>query len=889
MSPAGSETLYLVDGSGYIFRAYYAIRPLSNSQGLPTNALYGFTTMLLKLIKQEKPDHLAVVFDAGRKTFRNDVYPDYKANRLEPPEDLIPQFPYFRRIVEALNIPCLELQNFEADDVIATLAHKLEKKKLKTVIVTGDKDLMQLVNDQVTLLDTMRDRKIGRSEVKERFGVTPEQVPDILGLAGDSSDNIPGVPGVGEKTAMKLIQEYGSIESLNEHADEIKGKLGEKIRAHTEKAVLFKELTTVKDDVPVDYDWDNFKLADPDPEKIRSLFTELEFHSLMAELAPQKALSCEGYQLIQTTAALQEMMTELEQKGAYAIDTETSSLDALQAELVGIACCAEEGKAYYVPVAHAEQPAGLDRKVVCEILKPFLARTDLPQYGQNIKYDFHVLNHHGLPLGAVAFDTMVAAYCVNPGGSRSLDALSMEYLQHKTITYKEVVGAGKKQISFAEVPLDQALRYSGEDADVTLHLVPLLQKKLRETKQKELFETIEMPLVLVLARMEQNGVKIDTDALQEISKEYDQKLKKLTKQILEEAGEEFNIKSTKQLGNILFEKMKLPVVRRTKTGYSTDIEVLQTLAPDHSIAQHLLDYRALSKLKSTYVDALPKLVHPETERIHTSFNQAIAATGRLSSSNPNLQNIPIRTEEGRRIREAFVADAGCILLAADYSQIELRILAHLSEDEQLLSDFAADRDVHATTAAGLFGVEPTAVSSEQRSVGKTVNFSVLYGQSPYGLSAQLRISVDEAARYIANYYKTYAGVSAYKEKILKQAAERGYVETLFGRRRYFPELESAGPGARANIERMAFNTVFQGTAADIIKRAMIVIDQQLRDQRLESRMTLQVHDELIFEVPVAEREALGALVTQQMESAASLKVPLCVDIGWGQSWAETKS
>lgn len=889
MSPAGSETLYLVDGSGYIFRAYYAIRPLSTSKGLPTNAIYGFTTMLLKLIRQENPNHLAVVFDAGRKTFRNEAYADYKANRLEPPDDLVPQFPYFRRVVKVLNIPCLEMENFEADDVIATVACGLKKKKLRTVIVTGDKDLMQLVSDEITLLDTMRDRKIGIPEVKERFGVGPERVPDILGLAGDSSDNIPGVPGVGEKTAIKLMQEYGSLENLLAKADQIKGKLGEKVRSHTEDARLFRQLATVRDDVPIDYNWDDFKLQAPDQEALRELFTELEFHSLLGELAPQRQLATSDYTLITTPKELDAMIQDLEKSGGYSIDTETSALDPMRAELIGVSCSGRPGRAYYVPVAHAAQPEALARDVILKTLQPFLARNDIPQYGQNIKYDLLVLQRHDLLLGAVEFDTMVAAYCVNPAGSHSLDALSLEYLQHKTITYKDVVGTGKKQINFRDVDLERARDYAGEDADVTYRLVSILRQQLKEKEQEELFATIEMPLIPVLTRMEMRGIKIDTDALEEISKEYAKKLKKLTKQIFQEAGEDFNINSTKQLGVILFEKMEIPVVRRTKTGYSTDIEVLQTLVPDYPIAEYLLDYRTLNKLKSTYVDALPKLVHPETGRIHTSFNQTIAATGRLSSSNPNIQNIPIRTEEGRRIREAFVAESGSQLLAADYSQIELRILAHLSEDECLLTAFQEDRDVHAATASGLFGIKISEVSSEQRNIGKTVNFSVLYGQSPFGLSSQLGISFNEAETYIQNYYDTYAGVADYKKAVLEEAAKRGFVETLFGRRRYFPELEGAGPNVRANIERMAFNTVFQGSAADIIKKAMITIDQRIIDQKLKSRMILQVHDELIFEVPNEEEETLQDIVVQQMEGAADLKIPLKVDVGIGKSWARTKS
>lgn len=883
-----SETLYLVDGSGYIFRAFYAIRPLSTSKGLPTNAIYGFTNMLLKLLREKKPDHIAVIFDAGRKTFRNDEYPDYKANRLEPPEELVPQFPYFRKVVQALNIPCLEAKNYEADDIIGTLAEAFDKEDVETVIVTGDKDLMQLVSDRVTLLDTMKEREVGIKEVEERFGVLPERVPDVLGLAGDSSDNIPGVPGVGEKTAMKLLKEYGSLEGILAHADEIKGKLGEKIRAHTEEARLFQRLATVKRDVPLEYHWDDFRLTEPDREALQKLFKELEFHTLLGELAPQKTLSSKNYHLVTSDKALQDMIANLEACGAYALDTETSSLDAMRAELVGLSFSGREGEAYYVPVGHVGDVEQLDRDQVIESLRPLLEGERIPQYGQNIKYDMTVLARHGLSLNAVTFDTMIAAYLVNPTGSRSLDALSLEHLGHKTITFKELVGTGKKQKLFSEVPLDQATNYAAEDADVTYRLVVPLKQKLQENNQENLFASIEMPLVGVLTRMELHGVKIDEDCLNKISKEYDAKLKSLSKRIYGEAKEEFNIKSTKQLSKVLFESMGLPIIRRTKTGYSTDTDVLQTLAHQHPIAELLLEYRALSKLKSTYVDALPKLVHPETGRIHTSFNQTIAATGRLSSSDPNLQNIPIRSEEGRRIRDAFVADEGRVLIDADYSQIELRILAHCSQDARLLSAFHQDQDVHAATASGLFDVPEGEVTSEQRAIAKTVNFGVLYGQSAFGLSNQLGIEMSEAQQYIDNFYTTYEGVAAYKEKVLSEAAKAGYVETLFGRRRYFPELSNASPGARANIERMAFNSVFQGTAADIIKKAMIDLDRMLLTEKFSSRLILQVHDELVLEVSQSELADVQQHLVSLMEGAADLSVPLKVDVGSGASWMLAK-
>ncbi len=882
-----SETLYLVDGSGYIFRAYYAVRPLNNSKGLPTNALYGFTTMLMKLIREKKPDHLAVIFDAGRKTFRNREYPEYKANRLEPPEDLIPQFPYFPKIVEALNIPCLKLEDYEADDIIATIARGLSSKKLKTVIVTGDKDLMQLVSDGITLLDTMKDKVISFDEVKERFGVGPERVTDILGMAGDTSDNIPGIPGVGEKTAAKLLHQYDSLEGVIEHADELKGKMGEKVRANIEEARLFKRLATVKDDVPIDYNFDDFKLSDPDPEAVRSIFSELEFHTLTGDVAPEKTLSPEKYKLVKTKPELKAMIKALEKSQGYALDTETTSLDAMQAELVGMSFSAAPGEAYYVPVGHVNVDQQVDRAEALEALRPLLEDGKVPQYGQNIKYDYTVLQRHGIELGSIEFDTMIAAYCVNPSGSHGMDALSLEYLSHKCMSYKDVVGTGKKQISFAEVPLSQACLYAAEDADVTYRLALILKQRLKEEKQEELFQTLEMPLMHVLIRMEVAGVKLDQKQLTVLSKEYEKKIEKLTEQIYKDAGEEFNIKSTKQLGQILFDKMEIPVVRKTKTGYSTDTEVLTTLADDYPIAERLLEYRALTKLKSTYVDALPELINAQTGRIHTSFNQTVAATGRLSSSDPNLQNIPIRSEEGKRIREAFVAEKGHVFLDADYSQIELRILAHMSQDPQLLDAFENDVDIHSRTAAGLFGVKEADVDEEQRAVAKTVNFGVLYGQSAYGLSGQLGIEMGEAKAYIDNFYATYAKVGPYKEKILHDAAQKGYVETLLGRRRFFPDLKTANKMARANMERMAFNTVFQGSAADIIKKAMIDLDQALAS--MKARMILQVHDELIVETPDAEIEKVKKLMEDTMSGAADLKVPLKISLGSGPNWAAAKS
>ncbi|MBI1909588.1 MAG: DNA polymerase I [Deltaproteobacteria bacterium] len=881
-----TETLYLIDASGYIFRAYYAIRPLSNSKGLPTNALYGFTAMLLKLIKEERPDHIACVFDVARKTFRNEKYPAYKANRAEPPPDLVPQFPYFRKIARALNIPVLELANYEADDVIGTVAKKMERRKLKTVIVTGDKDLMQLVNEKVVIYDSMKEKRIGIPEVKERFGVLPEQVADVLALAGDSSDNIPGVPGVGEKTAMKLTQEFGSIENLLKNLSKVDGKLKEKLEAHTKEARLFKELATILTDVPIDYDFKDFAVSEPDTKALQELFGELEFHRFLNELAPQQTLSKKGYHLVLRQGEWETLVDNLKNSSGFAFDLETTAVDPMKAHLVGLSFSFKTGEAYYVPVGHTKASLQLSKTTVFDDLKPVFEDPKIPKYGQNMKYDLTVLKRYGLTVKGVLSDSMIASYLIRPEGNHNLELLAQEYLSHKVTTYKEVVGSGKEEKNFSEVDLASACDYSCEDADVTYRLIQILMPKLKEKNLEQLFRTVEMPLMEVLLVMEMNGIKVDPKALGIISEEYAKKLKALEKQIYKIAGEEFNINSPKQLQTILFEKLKLPPVRKTKTGYSTDAEVLEELARSHELPQHLVVYRFLSKLKSTYIDALPEMIHPETGRIHTSFNQTVAATGRLSSSDPNLQNIPARTEEGKRIREAFVAEKGESLLSADYSQIELRLLAHMSQDKKLLAAFKKDEDIHRLTAAQIFQKALEKVTDEERGAAKTVNFAVIYGQSAYGLSQQLGIKPAEAALYIENYYREYQGVADYKEKVLKEAHKTKMVSTLLGRHRHFPDIESANQNIRQNAERMAFNTIFQGTAADIIKVAMIRIHERLQKEKLVAKLLLQVHDELVFEVPEQEIKKLSTLVKEEMEEATQLSVPLKVDIGVGKNWAE---
>lgn len=889
-----TETLYLVDASGYIFRAYYAIRPLTNSKGLPTNALYGFTSMLLKLIQEKKPDHIACVFDVARKTFRNEKYPAYKANRDETPEDLVPQFPYFRKIVQALNIPVLELPNYEADDVIGTVAKNMSRKKLKTVIVTGDKDLMQLVTDKVELFDSMKEKEIRAEQVLEKFGVKPEQVADVLGLAGDASDNIPGLPGIGEKTAIKLIQQFGSIENIYKKlgpGDGLTDKLREKLKIHEKEAYLYRELATIVTDAPLEYDFKDFALGAPDPEKMKTLFEELEFKRFLLEMGssptpPQKTLPKKDYHLILQRDDWEKLLGQLRDSGGFAIDLETTSVNPMEASIVGLSFSTKPGEGSYVPVGHTKASMQLLKEKVLDDLKPILLDPSIPKFGQNLKYDLTILRRYGMEVAGTLCDTMLASYLLKPEGQHNMQLLAQEYLGHQVTTYKDVVGTGQKEINFSEVDLSTACEYSCEDADVTYRLHQLLVPKLKQEGLDTLFLEMEMPLLKVLMTMEMNGVLIDPQALQAISKEYEGKMATLEERIHGLAGGPFNINSPKQLQAILFDKLQLSPLRKTKTGFSTDVDVLEKLAKKHELPLHLLQYRTLSKLKSTYIDALPALIDKKTGRIHTSFNQTIAATGRLTSTEPNLQNIPARTEEGRRIREAFIPAPGCQLLSADYSQIELRLLAHISEDQALIQAFHDDADIHSATAAMIFNVIPGLVTDDQRSIGKTVNFGVVYGQSAYSLSQQLGIPMGEAASYIDNYYKQYKGVALCKEKILAEARHSKRIKTLFGRIRNFPEIDSRNQNLRQYAERTAFNTVFQGTAADIIKRAMITIQDQLVKGNFKTKMILQVHDELVFEVPDSELDRLKEMVVKEMSGAAELKVPLKVDVGVGKNWAE---
>ena len=882
--------LFLIDGSSYIYRAYYAIRQLSNSQGMATNAVFGFTNMLLKVVRDEQPDHLAVIFDAKGPSFRKEIYPEYKANRAAMPEDLRPQIPLIKELVQAFNMPALELAGYEADDIIATLARRFAGEGMEVTVVTGDKDLMQIVSDRIRLLDTMKDQVVGLDEVAERFGGAPDKVVEVQALAGDSSDNVPGVPGIGEKTARQLIQQFGTVEQLLASVDQVSGKKRqENLRQYAEQALLSKKLVTLVDDLDLEVDYDQLVLTEPDRDKLTALFKQLEFHKLLQEFSSDKRASGEGYRLVLKEADLEEMLTALQGAEIVAFDTETTSLDPLQAELVGLSFAVEPEQGWYIPVGHRYlgAPEQLDRQLVLDRLAPLLGDEQRPKVAQNGKYDLLVLRRAGVEVAGLTFDTMLASYLANPAAkSHSLDNLAGDLLGYRTISYSEVCGSGRNQIGFEEVELDKALVYATEDADITLRLQHKLAPQLDETEQRQLFDEVEMPLLAVLADMEWTGVRIDSDFLAALSQEMEGKLRALEEEIHQLAGGSFNVASPKQLGEVLFERLNLPRGKKTKTGWSTDVEVLSKLAEEHDIAARILDYRSLAKLKSTYCDALPKLVLADTGRIHTSFNQAVTATGRLSSSEPNLQNIPIRTEEGRRIREAFVPAEGNLLLAADYSQVELRILAHMADEPALQESFAHGEDIHARTASEIFGVFLETVTPEMRRRAKTINFGVLYGMSAFGLAKSLGIGRKEAQEYIDNYFARYPRVLEFMEAKKAEGRLQGYVTTLFGRRCSVAEINSRNGAVRGYAERNAINYPIQGTAADIIKIAMVAIHRRLRQEQLQAKMVLQVHDELVFDVPEAELAAVQVLVREEMEGAASLAVPLLVDMGTGTNWRE---
>ncbi len=884
------STLYLIDGSSYIFRAYFGVRQnLSTSKGLPTYALYGFVTMLQRVVRDECPDYLTVTFDSKEKTFRHEMYDEYKANRDTPPEDLQKQFPYFERLVEAHNIHSIRIPGVEADDIIGTLTRQGQQAGLKVVIVSGDKDMMQLIEPDVEMLDTMKNKRFGKKEVIEKFGVGPDKVIDVMGLMGDSSDNIPGVKGVGPKTAAELIQKFGSIENLYAHIDEIdKKKLKEKLETDRDNAVLSRKLVTIDTNVAVNCSIDDLKVAEVDNNALTRIFTELEFSSLIPkeEKAPVQAEHV--YATILSEEAFDELLADLGSADEFALDMETTSLHPVEAESVGISFSFKENEAYYIPLTHRYLgvPEQLNKEMVFRKLKPILENPKIGKIGHNIKCDLIVLLNEGIHLKGISFDTMLASYVLDPSRrGHGMDALALELLGHQTISYKDVTGTGAKQIGFDEVEVERATEYAAEDSDITWRLYRNLKPRLTD-ELLQLFNEMEMPLLDVLAEMEVNGVFVDKQYLASLSKKIEKELRTYERKIFEIADEEFNINSPKQLAVILFEKLKLPVIKKTKTGYSTDVSVLEELAGQHELPQNILFFRQLGKLKSTYVDALPLDIDKKTGRVHTSFNQTVAATGRLSSSDPNLQNIPIRTDMGKEIRKAFVAEGEDKLLSADYSQIELRILAHLSEDETLMDAFRKGEDIHSRTAAEIFGTSLDNVDQDARRMAKAVNFGIIYGLSSFGLSRQLKISMKEAKTFIDQYFELYPRIKIYMDSTIAEARERGYTQTIMNRKRYLPDIHSKNKQVKQAAERIAINSPIQGSAADIIKVAMINLSRQMKTRKLQSMMILQVHDELVFECPPAEKDEMQALVKQEMEGVYQFSVPLIVDMGWGNNWNE---
>ena len=884
--------VYLIDGTAYIHRGYHAVRSLSNSRGLPTNAAFSFTRMLLKFMKERQPRYAVVLFDARGPTFRHEIYKEYKANRAAMPEDMAVQIPYIKKIVSAFRIPMLEMPGFEADDLIGTLARQATAAGFAVVIVSGDKDFAQLVSDRVTIWDPLKEIHIDAAAVKEKFGIEPSQVIDAMALAGDSADNVPGVPGIGEKTALALIQSFGSLDDLYRRVEEItKKKQKENLVNFKDQAYLSRQLVTIDTAAPVDYDADKFQVAEPDNNTLSDLFGELEFSALQKEFPKKGDLSRKNYAAVLTARDLDDLLDRLDRADGFALDTETTALDPMKARLVGLSFAVKADEAFYIPVGHEYEgaPAQLDMKVVLEKLRPVLSKSGVLKIGQNLKYDITVLSRHGLSVDGPLFDTMVAAYLLNPARrGYSLDQIALDYLDHKMISYREVAGSGKEAVCFSRVAVDTATTYSCEDADITFSAYELLSEKMRRDGLMELFERIEMPLLPVLTAMEMRGVTVDREALLDLSKQFEGQLAQLEGEIYGLAGEEFNINSPQQLGVILFEKLGLPTQKKTKkkTGYSTDADVLATLAEHHQLPAVLLRHRTLSKLKSTYADALFDLINPATGRIHTSFNQTATATGRLSSTDPNLQNIPIRTEEGRQIRRAFVPRPGWTFISADYSQIELRILAHYSRDPILIESFAKDEDIHTRTASEVFQVFPEMITEEVRRQAKAINFGIVYGISPFGLARELGISQKMAKNYIDGYFDRYQGVKAFMDEAVRSARESRQTRTLFGRVRYLPDIDSANAAVRGFAERAAINTPIQGTAADIIKLAMIAVEKRLPEEGLTAVMLLSVHDEVVLESPAEEVEAVKGLVRDIMENICDLAVELKVNVATGRNWAD---
>lgn len=892
---SSKNPVYIIDGSAYIYRAYHAISPLSNSKGMPTHAVFGYINILRRVLREKEPCFLAIAFDAKGPTFRHEIYREYKANRPPMPEDLQCQIPFIKEVTKALNILCLEQAGVEADDIIASSAVSLSGKGHPVVIVSGDKDLLQLVNQSITMWEPMRDVIMDSAAILTKYNVPPEKLNDLFALIGDSSDNIPGVPGVGPKTAEKLINEYNSLDNLFSSLDSFKkSKLKEKLSQFQQDALLARKLIHLKEDVSVPQDIEAYRLPEPNQERLQDLYKELEFTSLLKSVQKAETIETSHFQVVQTENDLVDLVALLRQGSHLVLDTETTSLDPLSAELVGISLCNDTETAWYIPLAHRNaeaelRPGQLETSFVLSALRSILTDPKMPKIGHNLKYDYEVLAQHGIILQGPLLDTIIASYLLDPSRrSHKLDDLCAIHLNLELTSFSKVTGKDKRPEAFAYVPIEEAKDYSCEDVIGAIKLWELFQPQLKQLQLWDLFTDLETALIPILAAMEREGIKINPDILTSLSDEFGQELDHLQKKIYGLANEEFNINSPKQLGAILFEKLNLPHGRKTKTGYSTDVKVLEKLSAYHDLPATILAHRSLSKLKSTYVDRLAEQINPRTGRIHTSFNQTVTATGRLSSSNPNLQNIPIRSAEGQRIRQAFVAESGHLFLAADYSQIDLRVLAHYSHDDALLQAFRDNQDVHSLTAAEIFRVHSQLITPQMRRVAKTINFGIVYGMSAFGLASQLNLSRKEAQTFIDRYFDLYAGVKEFMAHIISQAKKDGYVTTLLHRRRMLPDINSSNKTQREFAERTAINTPIQGTAADIIKLATLQVDKVLQEAGLGAKLLLQIHDELVLEVPEKEIQKTEPLVKEAMESVMNLDVPLRVNISTGLDLASVK-
>ena len=913
-----SKHFYLIDGSGYIFRAYYALPPLTRKDGLPTGAVSGFCSMLFKLLEdskskenQQKPTHFAVIFDSARKTFRNEIFSDYKANRSEAPDDLAPQFEYIRKSVEAFNLPSIELLNYEADDLIATYAKKILKEGSKVTIVSSDKDLMQLYKKNVRIYDPLKNRFITDDDVKNKFGVDPSKVIDVQALAGDSSDNVPGVPGIGVKTAAELINKYGTLEKLLSSANEIKqNKRRETLLENKDKAIISKKLVTLKDDVPVKTEPEELKLKEINKDKLYNFLRDMEFNRLLSsaisaygelDLTKSKTINTleesqtpinnKNYHLIKDIRILDEWILEAEAVGEVAIDTETNSLDPHQAELVGISMSSKVGKACYIPIGHNSEKC-IEKKIVIKKLKPLLEDPSVKKIGQNIKFDFIILFRNGIEISSME-DTMLMSYVLDAGKNRhNMDTLSLIHLGHKAISFKDLTGSGKKQINFSQVDLNKAKDYAAEDADITLRLYKKFCKNLKLEKMINIYEIFEKPLIKILAFMEIEGIKVDSNILKLLSSKFEKKIKKLEENIFKISKKEFNIGSPKQLGEIIYNDLKIASLKKTKKGgFATSAAVLEDLAfKGHKFPQLILDWRQVSKLKNTYSDSLPEHINPKTKRVHTSFLLAATTTGRLASSDPNLQNIPIKSEDGKDIRKAFIAEKDQILISADYNQIEMRILADLANVKELKKAFKNKEDIHSITASQIFNVDVKKVDQDKRRKAKAINFGIIYGISQYGLAKQINVSNFEAEKFLNSYFLKFPEIKTYMENTIKFCRKFGYVNNIFGRRSYFNAINDKNYNVRNFQERAAINAPIQGTASEIMRLAMIRLNKRFRENEISgTKILLQIHDELIFEAPIKDKEKISKIIKEEMTSVKksehySFSIPLTVEINQGNNW-----